>query len=128
MALIPPRKAPCESQTASKLSQSQNCTPNDRQAAIYSAIRHYLRAIEAAGTDEAKAAMTKMREIPVNDFFAKNGKLREDGRLLHDMYFVQVKTPAESRGPWDYYKIIATIPGDQAFRPAGEDGCPLIHR
>ena len=66
-----------------------------------------------------------MREIPVNDFFAKNGKLREDGRLLHDMYLVQVKTPAESRGPWDYYKIIAAIPGDQAFRPAGEDGCPL---
>jgi branched-chain amino acid transport system substrate-binding protein len=72
--------------------------------------------------------MAKMREIPVNDFFAKNGKLREDGRLLHDMYFVQVKTPAESRGLWNYYKIIATIPGDQAFRPAGEDKCPLIHR
>ena len=102
--------------------------PTAGQAAIYSAIHHYLRAIEAAGTDEAKAVMAKMREIPVNDFFAKNGKLREDGRLLHDMYFVQVKTPAESRGPWDYYKIIATIPGDQALRPAGEDGCPLIHR
>jgi branched-chain amino acid transport system substrate-binding protein len=102
--------------------------PTAGQAAIYSAIRHYLRAIAAAGTDEAKAVMAKMREIPVNDFFAKNGKLREDGRLLHDMYFVQVKTPAESRGLWNYYKIIATIPGDQAFRPAGEDKCPLIHR
>jgi branched-chain amino acid transport system substrate-binding protein len=102
--------------------------PTAGQAAIYSAIRHYLRAIEAAGTDEAKAVMAKMREIPVNDFFAKNGKLREDGRLSHEMYFVQVKTPAESRGSWDYYKIIAAIPGDQAFRPAGEDGCPLIHR
>ena len=66
------------------------------QAAIYSAIRHYLRAIEAAGTDEAKAVMAKMREIPVNDFYATNGKVREDGRLVHDMYFVQVKTPAES--------------------------------
>ena len=102
--------------------------PAAGQAAVYSAVRHYLRAIEAAGTDEAKAVMAKMREIPVNDFFAKNGKLREDGRLLHDMYFVQVKTPGESSGPGDYYKIIATIPGDQAFRPAGEDGCPLIKR
>ena len=102
--------------------------PAAGQAAVYSAVRRYLRAIEAAGTDEAKAVMAKMREIPVNDFFAKNGKLREDGRLLHDMYFVEVKTPAESSGPWDYYKIIATIPGDRAFRPAGEDGCPIIKR
>jgi branched-chain amino acid transport system substrate-binding protein len=100
--------------------------PAAGQAAVYSAVRHYLGAIEAAGTDEAKAVMAKMREMPVNDFFAKNGRLREDGRLLHDMYFVQVKTPGESSGPWDYYKIIATIPGDQAFRPAGEDGCPLV--
>ena len=96
------------------------------QAAIYSAIRHYLRAIEAAGPDEAKAVMAKMREIAVNDFYATNGKVREDGRLVHDMYFVQVKTPAESRGPWDYYKILATIPGHQAFRPLDEGGCPLV--
>jgi branched-chain amino acid transport system substrate-binding protein len=102
--------------------------PTAAQAAVYSAIRHYLRAIEAAGTDEAKAVMAKMREIPVNDFYVKGGRLREDGRLLHDMYFVRVKTPSESSGPWDYCKIVATIPGDQAFRPAGEDGCPLIKR
>jgi len=102
--------------------------PTSAHAAVYSATRHYLRAIEAAGTDEAKAVMAKMREMPINDFFAKNGKLREDGRMVHDMYLVEVKTPAESSGPWDYYKIIATIPGDQAFRPAGEDGCPLIKR
>ena len=102
--------------------------PSSAQAAVYSAIRHYLRAIEAAGTDEAAAVMAKMGEIPVNDFYVRGGKLRKDGRLLHDMYFVQVKTPAESSGPWDYYKIIATIPGDQAFRPAGEDGCPLIKK
>ncbi len=100
--------------------------PTMAQAAVYSAIRHYLRAIEAAGTDEAKAVMAKMRELPVNDFFAKNGRLRADGRLVHDMYFVQVKTPAESTGPWDYYKILATIPGDQAFRPLDEGGCPLV--
>ena len=102
--------------------------PTSAHAAVYSATRHYLRAIEAAGTDEAKTVMAKMREMPINDFFAKNGELREDGRMVHDMYLVEVKTPAESRGPWDYHKIIATIPGDQAFRPAGEDGCPLIKR
>jgi branched-chain amino acid transport system substrate-binding protein len=102
--------------------------PTAAQASVYSAIRHYLRAIEAAGTDAALPVMAKMREIPVDDFYARGGRLREDGRLLHDMYFVQVKTPAESTGPWDYYKILATIPGEQAFRPAGEDGCPLIRR
>ena len=100
--------------------------PTMAQAAVYSAIRHYLRAIEAAGSDEAKAVMAKMREIPVNDFFARNGTLREDGRLVHDMYFAQVKSPAESAGPWDYYKILATIPGEQAFRPLTEGGCPLV--
>src|SRR6202046_416869 len=100
--------------------------PTMAQAAVYSAIRHYLTAIEAAGTDEAKAVMAKMREIPVNDFYAKNGRVREDGRMVHDMYFVQVKTPEESTGPWDYYKILSTIPGDQAFRPLDEGGCPLV--
>jgi branched-chain amino acid transport system substrate-binding protein len=100
--------------------------PTMAQAAIYSAIRHYLRAIEAAGTDEAKAVMAKMRDIPVNDFYAKNGRVREDGRMVHDMYFVQVKKPEESTRPWDYYKILSTIPGDQAFRPLDEGGCPLV--
>ena len=79
-----------------------------------------------AGTDEAKAVMAKMRAIPVNDFYAKNGRVREDGRMVHDMYFVQVKTPEESTGPWDYYKILSTIPSDQAFRPVDESGCPLV--
>ena len=100
--------------------------PTMAQAAVYSAIRHYLRAIAAAGTDEAKAVMAKMREIPVNDFYAKNGKVREDGRMVHDMYFVQVKTPEESTGAWDYYRILSTIPSDQAFRPLDESGCPLV--
>src|SRR6516165_12135222 len=100
--------------------------PAAGQAAVYSAVRHYLRAIEAAGTEEAKAVMAKMREIPVNDFYAKNGRVREDGRMVHDMYFVQVKTPEESAGAWDYYKILSTIPGDQAFRPLDEGGCPLV--
>jgi branched-chain amino acid transport system substrate-binding protein len=99
--------------------------PTMPQASVYSAIRHYLGSIAAAGTDEARAVMAKMRERPVNDFYVKNGHLREDGRLVHDMYFAQVKTPAESTKPWDYYKILGTIPGDQAFRSLADSGCPL---
>jgi branched-chain amino acid transport system substrate-binding protein len=108
--------------------ERQGRMPTMAQAAVYSAIHHYLSAIAAAGTDEAKAVMAKMREKPVDDFYVRNGRLREDGRLVHDMYFAQVKTPSESKGPWDYYKILATIPGDQAFRPLAEGGCPLVAR
>jgi branched-chain amino acid transport system substrate-binding protein len=104
----------------------QGSMPTMAQASAYSAVRHYLAAIAAAGTDEAKAVMAKMREMPVNDFYAHDGHLREDGRLVHDMYFEQVKTPAQSKGPWDYDNILATIPGDQAFRPMAEAGCPLV--
>jgi branched-chain amino acid transport system substrate-binding protein len=104
----------------------QGRMPTMAQASVYSAVRHYLASIKAAGSDEAKAVMAKMREIPVNDFYVKNGHLREDGRLLHDMLFAQVKTPAESKGPWDYYKILSVIPADQAFRPLAEGGCPLV--
>jgi branched-chain amino acid transport system substrate-binding protein len=100
--------------------------PTQAQAAVYSAVRHYLRAVVAAGTDEAKAVMAKMRDMPVDDFFAKSGRLREDGRLLHDMYFAQVKTPEESTEPWDYYKILGSIPADQAFRSLADGGCPLV--
>jgi branched-chain amino acid transport system substrate-binding protein len=106
--------------------ERQHGMPTMAQASAYSAVRHYLAAIAAAGTDEAKAVMAKMRETPVNDFYAHGGHLRQDGRLVHDMYFEQVKTPAESRGPWDYDKTLATIPGDQAFRPMAEAGCPLV--
>jgi len=101
--------------------------PTMAQASVYSAVRHYIASIKAAGTDEAKAVMARMRELPVNDFYVRNGHVREDGRLVHDMLFVQVKTPAESKGPWDYYRILGTVPGDQAFRPLAEGGCPLVH-
>jgi branched-chain amino acid transport system substrate-binding protein len=104
----------------------QGRMPTMGQASTYSAVSHYIKAIAAAGTDEAKAVMAKMREIPVNDFYAQNGRLREDGRLVHDMYLAQVKTPSESTKPWDYYKILKVIPGDQAFRPMAEGGCPLV--
>ncbi|HET7492916.1 MAG TPA: ABC transporter substrate-binding protein [Bradyrhizobium sp.] len=108
--------------------ERQGRMPTMAQAAIYSAVRDYLGAIAAAGTDQAKPVMAKMREKPVNDFYVSNGRLRDDGRLVHDMYFAQVKTPSETKGPWDYYKILATIPGDQAFRPLAEGGCPLVAR
>jgi len=100
--------------------------PTMAQAGTYSAVKHYITAIAAAGTDEAKAVMVKMREMPVIDFYTRNGRLREDGRLVHDMLFAQVKTPAEYSKPWDYYKILDVIPGDQAFRPLAEGGCPLV--
>jgi len=103
--------------------------PTMANAAIYSAVRHYLRAIEAAGTDEAKAVMAKMREIPVNDFYAKNGRVREDGRMVHDMYFVQVKTPEESNGPWEYYENYENPvdhSGRSSFSSLDEGGCPLV--
>jgi len=108
--------------------EKQGRMPTMPQAAVYSAVRHYIAAVAAAGTDEAKAVMAKMRELPVNDFYVKNGHVRADGRLVHDMYFGQVKKPPESREPWDYYNILSVIPGDQAFRPLAEGGCPLVSR
>lgn len=108
--------------------EKQGRMPTMAQASVYSAVRHYLIAIAAAGTDEAKAVMAKMRAIPVNDFYVKNGQLREDGRLVHDMYFSQVKKPSESTKPWDYYNMLGVIPGSQAFRPLAEGGCPLVAR
>jgi branched-chain amino acid transport system substrate-binding protein len=99
--------------------------PTMVHAAIYSAVKHYLLSVQAAGTDEAQAVMNKMRSTPVNDMYVKDGILREDGRLIHPMYLVEVKAPSDSRGPWDYYKVIQSIPGSQAFRSAKESGCPL---
>ena len=102
--------------------------PTMIQAGLYSATMHYLKAIEAIGTDEAPKVMEQMRKTPVNDFFAKNGKIRIDGRMVHDMYLFQVKKPQESKGEWDLYKLLATVPGDQAFRPLDKGGCPLVKK
>jgi len=99
--------------------------PTMYQAGVYSAAMHYLKAVEAAGTDEAKSVVAKMREIPVDDFFAR-GRVREDGQLIHEFYLAQVKTPAESKGEWDLYKILATVPGDQAFQPIEQSKCPHV--
>jgi branched-chain amino acid transport system substrate-binding protein len=100
--------------------------PTMTHAGVYSAVLHYLRGVQGSGTDHAKAIASKMRQLPVEDFFAKGGELRADGRLVHDMYLVQVKSPEESREPWDYYKILSIIPGDKAFRPLAESECPLV--
>ncbi len=98
--------------------------PSMVQAGVYSSVMHYLKAVDAAGTDETDAVMAKMRELPVNDFFAKNGVIRSDGRMVHDMYLARVKSPEESKGPWDYYEIVRTIPGEEAFGPLSESTCP----
>jgi branched-chain amino acid transport system substrate-binding protein len=102
--------------------------PTMIQAGTYGATLHYLKAVKAAGTDEAKAVMAKMRATPINDFMTKNGRIREDGRVIRDMYLMQAKAPAESKGEWDLAKIVATIPGEQAFRPLAEGGCPLVKK
>lgn len=98
--------------------------PSGIQAGQYSAVMHYLKAVQAAGTDNTDAVVAKMREMPVEDMFAMGGTLRSDGRMVHDMYLAQVKTPAESKGPWDYLKIIRTIDGEEAFGPLSESTCP----
>ena len=100
--------------------------PTQMQAGVYSAVMHYLKAVDALGSDEAKAVVAKMRDMPIHDFFADGGLLRADGRMVHDMYLVEVKKPEESHYPWDYYKILKTIPGEEAFRPMSEGGCPLL--
>jgi branched-chain amino acid transport system substrate-binding protein len=100
--------------------------PTMIQAGLYSATMHYLKAIEAIGTDDSAKVMAQMKATPINDFFAKNGKIRIDGRMVHDMYLFEVKKPEESKGEWDLYKLIATVPGDEAFRPLDKGGCPLV--
>jgi len=100
--------------------------PTMIHAGIYSSTVQYLNAVKATGSDEAQAVRKQMIATPINDMFATNGRIREDGRMVHDMYLAQVKTPAESKNEWDLYKIIRTIPGDEAFRPLSESQCPLI--
>ena len=98
--------------------------PTGIQAGTYSSVRHYLKAIEATGSDDTDTVVAKMREMPVEDMFAHGGVLRSDGRMVHDMYLAEVKSPADSSGPWDYLKIVRTIPGEEAFGPLSESTCP----
>lgn len=102
--------------------------PTMVQAGDYSSTMHYLRAVKAAGTDDAGAVMKKMKEMPVNDFFAKNAKIRDDGRLVHDFYLLQVKKPEESKYPWDYYHVRQVIAANDAVTPAAQSECPLLKK
>lgn len=100
--------------------------PTMAQAGVYSSILHYLRAVKAAKTLEAGPVVSKIRATPVNDMFTIGGKVREDGRMVHDMYLVRVKEPTQSKAPWDYYEVVRTIKGDDAFRPMSAGNCPLV--
>ena len=100
--------------------------PTMVQAGIYSATTHYLNAVKATGSDDTKTVRAHMAKTPVNDMFTSNGKIREDGRMVHDMYLVQVKTPAESKGEWDLYKMVRTIPADEAYRPLADSQCKKL--
>ena len=102
--------------------------PTAAQASVYSSMTHYLNAVKKAGTTDSAAVMKIMKETPIHDFFAENGTIRADGRMVHDMYLFQVKTPEESKGKWDDYKLIATIPGKDAFLPLSESKCPLVKK
>jgi branched-chain amino acid transport system substrate-binding protein len=100
--------------------------PNMIHAGTYSAVMQYLRAIDQAGTDETEAVAKNLHEMPVDDIFAQGGKVGANGRMIHDMYLLEVKKPAESTQPWDYFKVLATIPGDEAYIKPAESGCPLV--
>jgi branched-chain amino acid transport system substrate-binding protein len=108
--------------------RNNGAMPTMVQAGAYSATMHYLKAVAAAGTQDADAVAAKMKELEINDFFATKGKIRADGRMVHDMYLAEAKKPSESTGPWDLLKINAVIPGDQAFRPLSESVCPLVKK
>ena len=99
--------------------------PNMIHSGTYSAVTQYLKAVQAAGTDATEPVAKKIHELPVDDFFARNGKVLANGRMIHDMYLFQVKAPEESKAPWDYYKHLSTIKGDQAFATLQESGCQV---
>jgi branched-chain amino acid transport system substrate-binding protein len=100
--------------------------PTMFQASMWGAVTHYLNAVKAAGTDATQPVLEKMRATPINDFMTKNGRIREDGRIIRDMYLMRAKRPNQSRGEWDLLEVVQTIPGDQAYRPAAESECPLL--
>jgi branched-chain amino acid transport system substrate-binding protein len=102
--------------------------PSMNQAGVYSAVMTYLKAVQAAGTDNSDAVMAQMKKMKINDMFAKNGYIRADGRMVHDMYLMQVKKPSESKYPWDYFTVKATIPAEEAFLPLAKSQCALVKK
>ncbi|QRG07359.1 ABC transporter substrate-binding protein [Xanthobacter dioxanivorans] len=113
---------------AKRFKERMGRPPTEAQAMNYSGVAHYLKAVKAAGTTETQAVLAKMREIPVNDLMTQNAMARADGRLMRDVRLAKVKTPAESKGPWDYFAIGEVIPADQAFRPTADSACPLLKK
>jgi branched-chain amino acid transport system substrate-binding protein len=109
-----------------KFFEKMNRQPSMSQAGVYGAVMHYLNAIKVTGSDDGPTVVKKMKETPVNDFMTKNGKIREDGRLVRDMYLFEVKKPEESKGDWDLYKLVRTIPGEEAYKRPGGNECPLV--
>lgn len=101
--------------------------PTMVHAGIYSSTMQYLNAVKATGSDDAQTVRKQMMDTPINDMFAKNGKIRVDGRMVHDMYLAEVKTPAESTNEWDLYKILRTIPAEESYRPLSESKCKLVN-
>ncbi len=106
--------------------ERHNAMPTSYQAGVNSALRHYFKAVAATNSTDTATVMGWMRANPINDFFAQGGKIREDGRMVHDMYLMRIKKPEESKSKWDLYEYLDTVPGDQAFRPLAEGGCPLV--
>jgi branched-chain amino acid transport system substrate-binding protein len=102
--------------------------PHMVPAGVYGSVMHYLKAIKAAGTTDSATVMKTMKSLPINDFMTKNGHIREDGRVLRDFYVFRVKSPKASKGPWDYYERIATIPAEEAARPLSDSECPLVKK
>jgi branched-chain amino acid transport system substrate-binding protein len=102
--------------------------PNDLQAGTYSALTHYFKAVAASGSDHGATVVAKMRELPIRDPIVRNARLREDGRMVHDTYLLEVKKPGEVKEAWDYLRILHTLPAEQAFKPLAESDCPLIKR
>ncbi len=102
--------------------------PSMVQAGVYSGLLHYLKAVEAAKSKDAPAVMAKMKELPTDDPLFGKGSVRADGRKMHDMYLFEVKKPSESKGPWDYYKQVAVLKADEAFRPLADSECPLVKK
>jgi branched-chain amino acid transport system substrate-binding protein len=102
--------------------------PTSIQAGFYTAAKHYLEQVKALGTDDADKVMARMKSTPADDPLFGKSVIRADGRKVHDVYLFEVKTPAESKGPWDYYKLVRTIPGNEAFRPLEQSECPLVKK
>jgi branched-chain amino acid transport system substrate-binding protein len=102
--------------------------PTAAQVGVYSSVMHYLKAVKTAGTTDSAAVMKIMKDTPINDVFAKNGRIREDGRMVHDMYLFEVKKPSESKGRWDDYKLLATVSGNDAFQSLELSRCPLVKK